>query len=90
MRTSPLFPTLLPAVHLAVAVDEFDVFAGPRHAQLYPLRGTGVKFTIANKKFCRRCARRMNDTTLLSLSLQSIHWKPGRFEVDLVQRRLRA
>ena len=36
-----------------------------------------MKLTIAATKSLPSRARRMNETTLLSLSLQSIHWKPA-------------
>ena len=64
------------AVHLGVAVQQLDICAGSGTPMTYACLGTGVKLTATTTKSDGSCARRMNDTTLPSKSLQSIHSKP--------------
>ena len=49
-----------------------------------------MKFSTAINGARPSLARRISETTLFSLSLQSIQEKPGALEVDFVERRLRA
>ena len=76
VATAPPLPDVAAAVEAGVAVDDLGIHRRLRHADAIGLPRHGREVQHRHQEIPAVFERRMSETTLFSLSLQSIHWKP--------------